>query len=113
MTETRLSQEHPQTFIPREKHIQCTFSFAALAHHTDRLPVFAVFSPHSLCCSVITEQKWNKDHCGTSPGCLRRGCESTAVFHIKPKILGPHCCLVCLYHFQESSTLLTGVNTFS
>lgn len=34
MTETRLSQEHPQIFISREKHIQCTFSFAALAHHT-------------------------------------------------------------------------------
>lgn len=74
--------------------------------------VFAVFSL-SRRCSVITEQKWNKDHCGTSPGCPSRACESTAVFHIEPKILGPHYCLVSLSHFQENLILLSGVSTFS
>lgn len=76
-----------------ERHIKHRFSFAASAHWQTSCFCNIFLSP----CSAITEQKWNKDHCGMSPGCLRHGSESTAVFHIKPKILGPYCCLlVCV-----------------
>lgn len=99
--------------ISWQTNIKCTFFLCSISSPHGQTSCFCTIFPRSLCCAVITGQNWNKDHCGTSPGCLRRCCESTAVFHIKPKILGPHYCLVSLYHVQESSTLLTGVNSLS
>lgn len=99
--------------ISWQTHIECTFFLCSIGSAHGQTSCFCSDFPRSLCCSVITEQKWNKDHCGTSPGCRGRCCGSTAAFHIKPKILGPRYCLMCLYHVQESSILLTGVNTLS
>lgn len=103
----------PRAYFLTTSNMKCIFFLCSIGSPHGQTSCFCSISPRALCCSVITEQKWNKDQCGTSPGCLRRCCESTAAFHIKPKILGPHYCLMSLYHVQESSKLRTGVNTLS